>query len=339
MVTDSLKFRVKWTTKLHKGRLNIAATGGGNAYMSQGGHFTALSLADGSILWSHRLVYDNGWVPTAYAPAFHDGVASLTTSGARLWGFDAATGKHKFFSPIAAQYGTYLAPTPFADSLYVNGGEYGGAYAFNARHGDERWFTRLEQYENWTPAVDNDNAYAYTDRLHVLDRNTGVIVKTIEDAGHESWGDVNCAPVLGDLGNVLVTNAHRLVSFDVESNTINWVEPVEAGYRELNQISLHGGLIYYGKGNKVTVRSEANGHLVTTWSAPMGAIIESTVILTKNHFFVSTSRGTYAVDRKRTHTLQWSTSAHGQLALSREGILVITSVDGVVTAVDVGGGP
>jgi hypothetical protein len=343
MFTNPADFRLKWIRKLDVvGRLNIAATGDGNAYVShqvsfRTSHFFALSLSDGSIRW----VRDLTDVPNVYAPAFHNGVATVSSGGsggAALWGFDAATGKQLFRSQIAAQTATYLAPTPFANTLYMNGGVYGGAYAFKSRHGTQAWFTSLEQYDNWTPAVDNDFVYAYTRQLEVLDRHTGAIVKVIEDPGHEWWGSsVGCAPVLGDQGNVLVTNSHRLVSFDLATNSIKWVQPVEAGYNELNQLSLADGAIYYGKGNAVTMRSETDGQLQATWSAPSGATIESTIVLSKNLFFVSTSRGTYAVDRKSMQAYESRIAAHGQLALSREGVLLITSVDGVVTAVDVGG--
>ncbi|MBT9597582.1 MAG: PQQ-like beta-propeller repeat protein [Vitreoscilla sp.] len=347
MITKPETFFVKWKKKLKvSGALNIAATGGGNAYVSdqvyfQTGHLYALSLADGSIVWSHEFTSNTfGGIPSMHAPAFHNGMAVVSTGGhedAALWGYDAATGDLKFRSQISAQWETYLAPTPFANTLYMNGGYYGGAYGFNSRNGGQRWFTGLDQYDHWTPAVDNDYVYAYTTHLDVLDRRTGAIVKTIADPGFEWWGySVGCAPVLGDQGEVLVTNAHRLVSFDLATNSINWVQPVDAGYYALNQISLANGIIYYGKGNFVTVRKESSGKQVALWQAPAGATIESAVVVTKNLFFVSTDAGTYAVDREALTGFVWKNASHGQLSLSREGVLLITSADGVVTAVQVG---
>ena len=348
MITKPANFRVKWTATLDvSGALNIAATGGGNAYVSdqvyfQTGHLYALSLADGSVRWSHEYTSETfGGIPSIHAPGFHNGVAVVSTGGhedAALWGYEAASGKQLYRSQISAQWETYFAPTPFANTLYMNGGYYGGAYGFKSRHGAQSWFTGLDQYDHWTPAVDNDYVYAYTTHLDVLNRHTGAIVKTIDDPGFEWWGySVGCAPVLGDQGNVLVTNSHRLVSFDLATNSIKWEQAVEAGYYELNQLSLADGAIYYGKGNTVTVRSETDGQLLATWLTPAGATIESTVVLTKNLFFVSTSGGTYAVDRASPTGYKWQIAAHGQLSLSREGVLLISGADGVVTAVELVG--
>jgi outer membrane protein assembly factor BamB len=346
MSTKPSTFQVKWTKKLPvTGGLNIAATGGGNAYVSNTvwfatGYLFALSLVDGSVRWSHEYTSPTyGGIPIMNAPAYHNGMAYVSTGGhedAALWGYDATTGVQAFRAQISAQWETYYAPTPLTNTLYMNGGSYGGAYGFIARDGATRFFTGLPQYDHWTPAVDDSYVYAYTTQLDILDRRTGVIVKTISDPNFEWWGySVGCAPVIGDRRDIIVVNAHRMVSFNLDTHSISWVQAVDAGYYDLNQLSLANGTIYYGSGNTVSMRDEADGHLLSNWIAPNGATVESTVVVTSNMFFVSTSGGTYAVDRKNPTGYRWQTAAHGQLSLSREGVLLISGTDGVVTAIQV----
>lgn len=271
------------------------------------------------------------------APAYKNGMAYVSTGGhedAALWGYDAATGEQVFRAPIAAQWETYYAPTPFGESLYMNGGYYGGAYSFDSRGGQQKWFVNQPQYDHWTPAVDSQYVYAYTTELQLLNRKTGALAAVIPDPNFDWWGySVGCAPVLGSQRNVLVTQAHRMVSFDLDKRAVAWEVPVTGGYYEMNQLSLADGTIYYGQGDKVEIRGENDGQLLSTWAVPNGGSVESTIVLTKNLFIVSTSSGTYAVSRKSPTGFRWHIKAHGQLSLSREGMLVIVASDGTVTGV------
>lgn len=345
ILTSTSDFTVLWSTKLpmEGTGFNPPVTGDGRVYLSdavwfQTGHFHALNLADGSVQWSHEYTSPTyGGVPLMNAPAFHRGMAYVSTGGhedAALWGYDAATGAQKFRAQIDAQWETYYGPTPQGNALYMNGGYYGGAYGFRARSGSQAWFTSLPQYDHWTPATDDNYVYAYTTQLDILDRRTGQVVSTIPDPNFAWWGySVGCAPVLGSSQNLIVTQNQRMISFDLAAKTVAWEASVPSGYYELNQPSLADGTIYYGKGSTVYLLSEADGRRIFTWGLPNGGTIESTVVLTRNHFIVSSSQGTYAVSRKNPSSPAWHIAAHGQLALSREGVLVIAGPDGTVTGV------
>ena len=347
MSTTPSKFSVLWSTQLATSGtgMNPPATGDGRAYVSdqvwfQTGHFYALNLADGTVQWSQQYTSPTyGGIPIMNAPAFRQGVAYVSTGGqgdAALWAYDAATGTQKFRAQIDAQWETYYAPTPGGSGLFMNGGTYGGAYDFNARTGARTWFAQLPQYDHWTPAVDDSYVYAYTTQLDIIDRKTGQIASSIADPNFAWWGySVGCGPVLGSRQNVIVTQNQRLVSFDLASHTVAWETSVPTGYYELNQPSLADGTIYYGKGSTVYLLDEADGHLVGTWTVPNGGSVESTVVVSKNQFFVSTSTGTYAVNRKNPGGSTRQVAAHGQLALSKEGVLVIAATDGTVTGVSV----
>jgi outer membrane protein assembly factor BamB len=345
MTLNPANFKVRWSVTLPGGLsgYNPAATGGGAAYISDKawfsvGHFFALDLATGNLLWSHEYTSATyGGIPIMNAPAYRKGMAYVSTGGhedAALWGYDATTGAQAFRAPIAAQWETYFAPTPYGAALYMNGGAYGGAYSFRATSGNQVWFATLPQYAEWTPAVDDQYVYAYTTQLDLINRRTGHVDKTIPDPRF-NWGgySVGCAPVLGSRGNVLVTQGGRLVNFDLALGNSSWEAPVTTGYYgEFSQPSLADGQVYYGKAALVQVFDEGTGHVLQSWSVPNGANIESTIILTKNLFFVSTSGGTYAVNRQ-TAKVAWRTPEHGNLSLSSDGVLVIVGADGKVTAV------
>ena len=71
--------------------------------------------------------------------------------------------------------------------------------------------------------------------------------------------------------------------------------------------------------------------MLWTWSPPEGTPIGETVV-TNNLLFVSTSQATYAVDLA-THGTVWSYPEAGALALSSQGLLLMT-VEETVVALD-----
>lgn len=338
--------RILWRTRLPldgAAGVNPPVTGDGQAYVSTNvtfgtGHFTALSLSDGSVKWQHAYTSDVFvGIPSMHAPASWQGMAYVSTGGhedAALWGYDAATGELRYRAPIAAQWETYYSPTPQGDGLYMNGGTYGGAYGFNAVSGSTQWFASLPQYDSWTPATDDRFVYAYTNQLDVISRKTGRIVTTIPDLRHDWAGyDVGCAPVLGSRQNVIVTQNQRMVSFDLARRKVAWETYVPTDFNAMNQLSLADGTIYYGNGSIVYLRDEATGGSLGTWTVPNGGFIESPVVVTRNAFIVSASNGTYIVSRADMTQPARHLTAHGKLALSRQGVLVIAGPDGTITGV------
>ena len=118
--------------------------------------------------------------------------------------------------------GTLLAPTISDGIAYIDGGYYGGMYAFDARNGQQGWFKDLGQYDEWTPAVNADAVYAYVGGvLTATDKATGATLFEITDPGFEWNGwSMNLAPVLGTANDVLVIHGGRLVRFDLATRTV-----------------------------------------------------------------------------------------------------------------------
>src|SRR4029079_15673100 len=94
--------------------------------------------------------------PPSYA---YGNVYVQTCNNARdtfLHAFDGQTGERVFRTAHGAQWERYFAPTIHGGRVYVDGGTYGGMYAFDALTGGQLWFAGLQQYDQWTPAIGGD---------------------------------------------------------------------------------------------------------------------------------------------------------------------------------------
>jgi len=165
----------------------------GQVYTSAMGYFGtqtlfALDIQTGATRWSHEFADIYSLNP----PSFDNGMVFVQTGNnagdTYLRAYDATSGDLLYRSPHDAQWENYLAPTIHNKTVYVNGGAYGGMYAFAKKSGTQRWFVSLPQYDRWTPAVDNNGAYAYVGgSFYALDRQTGASLFTVPDSGF-GWG-------------------------------------------------------------------------------------------------------------------------------------------------------
>lgn len=337
---DVSTFQLAWRKGFagsYSSELTQAAAADGTVYFSRSGYFGsqalyAVSAADGSTLWT--VPFSN--VFSVNPPAYDSGRVYIQTvnNGGDSWlrAYDASTGGPIFQAAQGAQWENYLAPTIVNQTVYVDGGTYGGMYSFNGTSGTQNWFTNLPQYDGWTPAVDDSHAYAFMgSRLYVLDRDTGTIAFSIPDNSSDWYGwTTGQAPVLGGQNDVLVTNGGRLVSFDLGSRVVRWTQT--DGFN--SQPSVAKGVIYTVRNGYLSALSETDGQQLWMW-APSNDTLAGTVVVTDSHVFVSGSSTTYAIDLA-SHQSAWSTASAGRLSLA-DGQLYIASQDGTLTAITVGG--
>ncbi len=305
---------------------------------------------DGYILFSvDKLLYVLGsgtgkvrWIksfPECYhinPPAYADGRVYVQTGGGReyyyLWGFDLATHASLFQTICGSQQAYYYAPAIDDGRVYV--GASSGMCAFDAEVGTLLWYADLNQYDRFTPAVNDVYAIAYTGEnspeLTVVDKITGALVMAIPDPdfGWSTWS-MNLAPVIGSLHNVLAINDGRLISFDLGQQTIGWHMAEEF----VGQPSLANGVIYAANGGRLDARSEATGARLWSWEAPDGPV-SPLVLVTENLVFVCAGARTYAVDLT-THAPVWSCDKAGSLSFV-DGALVIAGTS-TITAIDIEG--
>ncbi|MBI3846632.1 MAG: PQQ-binding-like beta-propeller repeat protein [Planctomycetes bacterium] len=324
----SINFR--WTSPVSHVALNSVTAADGKIFATDGDKLYAVNAATGAVLWN----LDFSTAFSVNAPSYDGGVVYLQTcnhaSDTYLRAYRADTGALVFRAAHAAQWESYLAPTIVDGKVYVNGGYYGGMYAFDAVTGTQLWFHALPQYDEWTPAVDQTRAYAYVGgTLYVIDRITGQDVFSIPDP-HFDWEgwSMYLAPVLGPMNDVVVAHDGRLLSFDLEQRDIRW----EVADHFSGQVAIANGVVYAIDGGALTARSEETGDLLWSWEVTTGSLL-GTILLTQSHAFVRTSTATFAVDLD-THLQAWTYAASGPLTLS-ESVLYIARSDGSLTALAV----
>lgn len=326
-------FALRWQILAANGlALNPVAVGDGKVFVSAPSYFgnTGLYAYDaqsGALLWN--VPYSDFF--SVNPPAYGDGRVYIQTgnSGADTWlrAYDATTGSVAFKSHHDAQWENYLAPTILDDTVYINGGAYGGMYAFDAISGARRWFKSLAQVDRWTPAVDANNAYAYLNgTLTAVDRETGTTAYSI--TGPSASGPA--VPVLGGSNDAIVIAGSQLIRLNLANHTVSWAQSGSFA----GQPSLAKGVIYAIDGGMLSARAEADGALLWSWIAP-GDTLAGPMIVTDSHVIVSGDNKTYAVNLA-TRTSDWNYPAAGSLALARHSLYIASTTTGNLTSIRLG---
>jgi outer membrane protein assembly factor BamB len=346
---DPSRFAPRWTWSLPagaSGTLSPVTAGSGKVVIAASGFFNdaflfALDEANGSIAWRH----DFGSIFAVNHPATAGGRVFVASSGHAdtfMWAFDLADGTQLFKTPFASQWEHYLAPAFRNGFVYTNGGTYGGMYAFKATTGVQKWFANLGQYDLWSPAVDDQNAYAYTGaEFAAIDLLTGARVFSIADPAFNWLGyALNMSPVLPGDGSVLLVNgvystahANQLIRYDVASASERW--RVDGNFTSDPVVA--DGVVYVldASDNQLEARDQGTGTLLWSWHAagPQETTITGNLLLTENLIFLSTSAATYAIDLS-THQAVWSAPVTGALAMSSNRVLYIVTSTGTLNAFD-----
>jgi len=333
-------FALRWQREVAAGvSLNPVTAADGKVFVSLLRHFGVgeslfvLDARDGEPLWSR----DFGSVFSVNPPAYGYGNVYIQTGNhgrdTYLWAFDAETGAKVFQSPHSAQWERYYAPTIYDGNVYVNGGYYGGMYAFDAFSGASLWFYDLPQYDDFTPAVDEEHVYAYVGEyapaLYVVDRETGQFEYRIDDPNFDWNGwSMDLAPVLGSMDDVIAIHDGRLLSFDVVARKIGF--EIQEGFS--GQPSVAKGVIYAINSGSVEARDESNGALLWSWAPAVGSATEH-LIVTDTHVLARTHTHTHAIELLSGDSV-WSHPVAGHMAIGEE-TLYIASDTGTVTAISI----
>ncbi len=337
-------FSLRWERLVGPGNsLNPVTAADGKVFVSLRVYHSSiaslfvLDARDGETLW---LKDDFGRVSRVNPPSYAYGNVYIQTgkessSGIPpyLHAYDAETGAQVFKSKFSAQWEEYYAPTIYKGKIYVNGGYYGGMYCFDAFDGSQQWFMGLPQYDEWTPAVDEDYAYAYVGEyspgLYAVGRHSGELAYKISDNNFDWNGwSMRLAPVIGSQDNILTIQDGRLIYCDLINRTIKW----EIGDKFNGQPTIAKGVIYAINNGGLDARDETTGDMLWSWSAPEGGLT-GTMIVTDTHLFARTSNSTFAVELLSYEDV-WSYPASGHLALGNEALYIAAS-DGKLTAISV----
>lgn len=330
-------FTLKWSANVGEGEeLNPVVAADGKVFVTKRIRFdnvealTALNAATGARLWGKNFGPINSVNPPSYAYGNVYVQTGDHTPGTFLRAYNAETGNLVFESPHDAQWERYYAPTIYDGTVYINGGYYGGMYAFDAHTGQRRWFLPLPQYDQWTPAVDTDYTYAYVGEnapgLYVADRLTGEIVYQINDLNFDWNGwSMNLAPMLvGD--NLYAIQDSRLINFDLAERDISW----EINRNYSGQPSYADGVIYAISSGVLTAVEPGTGDQLWSWEAPAEQLTGA-IVVTDTHALVGSLTKTYAVDLT-THADVWTYPASGHLSMG-DNALYIASKNGYLTCI------
>ncbi|MFK7894475.1 MAG: PQQ-binding-like beta-propeller repeat protein [Myxococcota bacterium] len=340
---DPQDFSVRWERNVGlSGALHQVAAGDGRVFVSgssrfqDGNHLTALDARDGETLWAESFGRASSVNPPAYAyGTVYIQLGKGTDRNANpsaLIALDGQTGERIFTAPFGAQWESYLAPTVYAGHAYINAGTYGGMYSFNAFSGELDWFHGLPQYDDWTPAVDEQYSYAYVGNnspaLYVVDRISGERVFQIPDANF-SWNgwSMNLAPVLGGREDVLAIHDGRLIRFDLAGRRIAW----ERDALFVGQPSVRDGVVYAVAGGDFVATDQDSGAELWRWSAPGSASLIGELLVTDTHAFVRSEAMTYAIELAGRQS-DWIFPRSGRMAIAEE-TLYLAQPNGVVTAI------
>jgi len=330
---DHRQFLTRWKISSGagsaSGMANIAVVNG-RLYVSNssltGESLSAYDEYDGTRIW--RRDFNGLKNPCSNPPAVEDGIVYMVagqqdTTG--MYAFDANDGTLLFKAPMSSQWERYQSPTLGLKGIYTNGGAYGGLYAFD-RAGQTLFpFKKLEQLDQWTPAVDEYGVYAYTGGyLRVFHPSTGALLHEIFNP--YANGSACGSPIVGAEGSIFVANCKRgdnmLLHFNLYEDVMDW--QVSGSYR--GTPAYHDDVLYITNNDpfQFEARDEINGTLLWQWIPPKisDSAFFGEVLLTKNLVFVSTDKMVYAIDIDSRKEV-WSYPMSGHLALSKNGILYI----------------
>lgn len=331
-----------WAVGLSPQAMSPAMVGEGRAYVTFGGFngggngkLVALSVADGSALWSH----DFGEVVGVGQPTLDGGRLYVQNGqsidlkkGAAVSVFDAASGALIWSSPLGAQWEQYWSPAVVAGRVFMDGGVYGGLYGFDAASGSQLFFNdKLEQYDEWSPAVHNGTVYSFVaGSLRAHDPASGQ-VQWVTDPGWnwEGWS-MTTAPAFNDT-HAFVIAPPSVHAIKVATHAIVW--SISANCKGTPAVA--GGVVFALCGGQLSARDVANGNEL--WSFGGDGALSYPPIIAAGHVYVASKGNVYAVSIA-SHAQAWSAPVGGWLSIAA-GRLFVARPNGTLTTFVLVNGP
>ncbi len=335
-IFNSENFKLNWSVQLvDTKQLQPIATAGKTVFAVNSSLY-AIDIETGETKWDEYFFLPYSISP----PATGNGKVYIASGGhddTFLWAFDQKTKALEFKKRFNSQWPDYYAPTIFSNNIYYNGGIYGGLYASDNQDGKQLWFTELSQYDQWTPAINEQYVISYlgsvnsdeSGMLTATNRIDGTTAFAIEDPDFD-WSDwsMNLAPVLFK-NQVFAINNGRLLSFDLQNRNITWQKDNQYS----GQPVVANNTIYTISNGSVEALNVSDGSRQWSWIAGTSSEdhISGTMIISNNLLFCSTENATYALDIS-TQEVVWQTAEVGQLAIGGYGNLYIANPDGKLTS-------
>ena len=285
----------------------------------------ALNTETGETNWEQHLTASAYINPPAYAYG-HIYVQQELLNDSYLLAYDLITGNLKWQSPYDSQIDEHFAPTVADGQVFINGGTFGGVYAFDAISGEENWFYDLPQYDKWTPAYLNDTIYSFTadnsndnGYLAALNAQSGMLLWDKSDISFNWSGySMNTCPVIDTVSRIIfVTSEDFLYAIDLNTHQTLWskqgifITP-----------AVHNGILYcinYGhlKGYDVYTGQKL-------WEIYGSPNISYSPVISNNYVFISSETDVYAIGIDN-HEEQWHYGVGGFLTIGHNQLFVASN--------------
>lgn len=319
-----------WKTQLAQASLWPAVSDGSSVYVSNTSYFQqhslwALSVADGSLIWS----YDFGNVFGIGQAAVVSGrvytAQCNNNPGTYMYAFDAASGKVIWTQPFTAQWENYWAPIVVGSRLYFDGGEYGGLYALNRMTGASVFFnSKVGQYDEWSPLALGDRVYTFVDgNLVAHDPDTGDDIEKVKTMWNWEGYEMLTSPI-SDGKSVFVISPPNLFAFTPDLATQTWT--ANGGYAGMPAVA--NGVVYSLSAGHLRANDAESGEVL--WTFTGDSKLEYPPVVVGNTIFASSADTVYAVDAS-THDSVWSAEPGGWLSVAA-GDVFVAQVDGTLAA-------
>ncbi len=289
-----------------------------------------LDTISGADVWSHEF----GNIYTINPATYANGRAYIQTTyhgtNTFLSSFNLLTGDLQWQAPFESQGETYLNPTAADGKIFINGGTYGGIYAFDAVTGQRAWFKSLLQFHNWTPAYHNKVAYAFAGGTLSAHSVLSGQVQWQKDLPFDFFEyGMNTAPVI-DTANHLIfaTSRNYLHAVHYDSHATVWSQSGNLGVTP----ALSDGTLYLVRNGKLEARNALTGML--SWTFNGDTELSYPPAVAGDYLFVSSDSHLFAV-RRDNGTQAWEYASGGAITLA-DNLLFLTNPDNVLQAFEHG---
>lgn len=286
---------------------------------------------DGSEAWRRPLGTVND---TAGGPTVAEGSVYVFTADydrTMLWRVDLASGQLLGQQRVGGYTtGHPAGPLALGGKLFSCRTATGGLGRYDALSLASEATTALPgRLDTCTPATDSAMLYLFANSsLMAVNANSGQLAYSVAVDGVPTY--ITAPPVLDGAGHAFVavysldtqvTGTSRLLAFDLNTRQLLWQQ--QGGFSTTPIVS--GSTVFIVNGRNLEARSASTGALLWSWQSNATTLgeLESSLVATRTHVFVSSRWTTDAIDLT-THERVWGENLGGSLALSPQGVLYIS---------------
>jgi subtilisin family serine protease/outer membrane protein assembly factor BamB len=315
----------QWNQNFGTDALNQVAVGDGRVFVAPTSRFANAALVTldsvtGAEIWRCAVGAASSMNPPTYANGrvyFQNGKGT-STPPSQLTCLDSGDGHSLWVQPIAAQWESYFAPTVANGGVWVDGGNNGGMYGFDAVTGVQKFFVGLQQYDQWTPTVGPDNTiYSWVaGTFNAHDPNSGAVLWSATTGWNWSGYSMNTVSASYG-GRAYVIGNPGLFSIKLSTHTIVW----SSTNTFIGSPAVANGLVYaISNTGEVRANNSSTGQQLYTYSTGDSGLMYQPIV-TNDALLVASASKTYIFELYTARLLQ-TLPAGGKLSFANDKIFI-----------------